>query len=110
MDNCIFCKIISGEISADLMYEDDRVVVFRDMIPQAPFHILIIPKSHYSSIKDINDESLIGHLFVIGNKIAKEENIDNFRYIINTGEEAGQTVFHLHIHLMGGRAMNWPPG
>jgi len=110
MDNCVFCKIISSKIQTDLLYEDDKVIAFKDISPQAPFHILIIPKYHYSSIKDVNDESLIAHLFTIGNKLAREKNIDNFRYIVNTGEEAGQTVFHLHLHLMGGRVMNWPPG
>lgn len=110
MDDCLFCKISSGEIPSELLYKDEKVVAFRDINPQGPFHVLIIPRDHYTSIKDVNDESLIGHLFSIGNRIARENNIDNFRYIINTGEEAGQTVFHVHLHLIGGRRMTWPPG
>ena len=110
MDDCIFCKISSGEIPSEFIYEDEKVAAFRDLYPQGPFHILIIPKEHFASIKDMKDESLIGHLFKIGNKIASENKIENFRYVINTGEEAGQTVFHVHLHLIGGRKMTWPPG
>lgn len=110
MGDCIFCKIGSGEIPSEFLYEDEKVVAFRDIDPQAPFHILIIPREHFTSIKDVKDESLTGHMFAIGNRIAEENNIDNFRYVINTGEEAGQTVFHLHLHLIGGRRMTWPPG
>ncbi len=110
MNDCIFCRIISGEIPSKFLFEDEKVVAFRDADPQGPFHILIIPKTHYTTIKEIEDESLIGHLFTIGNKIAEENKIDDFRYIINTGEEAGQSVFHVHLHLIGGRSMAWPPG
>ncbi len=110
MNDCIFCRIISGEIPSEFLYEDEKVAAFRDIEPQAPFHILIIPKEHFTSIKDMKDESLIGYLFKTGNKIAAENKIENFRYIINTGEEAGQTVFHVHLHLIGGRKMTWPPG
>ncbi|MEN8221700.1 MAG: histidine triad nucleotide-binding protein [Acidobacteriota bacterium] len=110
MNDCLFCKISSGEIPTEFLYEDDKVVAFRDIDPQGPFHILVIPKEHFTSIKDIKDESLIGHLFKTGNRIAAENKIENFRYIINTGEEAGQTVFHVHLHLIGGRRMTWPPG
>ncbi len=110
MSDCLFCKISSGEIKSEFLFEDDKVVVFRDIDPQGPFHILIIPKEHYTSIKDVKDESLIGHMFYAGNRVAEENNVENFRYIINTGEEAGQTVFHVHLHLIGGRKMTWPPG
>jgi len=110
MEDCIFCKIASGEISTELIYEDEEVVAFRDINPQAPFHVLIIPRIHISSVKETDDKSLIGHMFVAGNKIAEKNGIEDFRYIINTVEQAGQTVFHLHLHLLGGRVMNWPPG
>lgn len=110
MSDCIFCKIIAGEIPSEFVYEDDRVVAFRDIEPQGPFHFLIIPREHFISIKEMKDESLVGHLFKAGNRIADENNIEDFRYIINTGEEAGQTVFHVHLHLIGGRKMTWPPG
>ncbi len=110
MGECIFCKIGSGEIPVEFLYEDETVVVFKDVNPQSPFHILVIPREHYKSIKEVEDRDLIGKLFVVGNKIAKDNMIESFRYIINTGEEAGQTVFHLHLHLLGGRKMGWPPG
>ena len=111
MEDCIFCKIASGEINTDLIYEDEDVVAFRDINPQAPFHVLLIPRIHISSIKEeIKNKSLIGKMFLAGNQIAKKNGIEDFRYIINTGEQAGQTVFHLHLHLLGGRVMNWPPG
>jgi len=110
MGDCLFCKISSGEIPTEFLFEDDKVVAFRDIDPKGPFHILIIPKDHFTSIKDVKDESLIGHMFSVGNNVAEENSVDNFRYIINTGEEAGQTVFHVHLHLIGGRRMTWPPG
>ncbi len=110
MEDCIFCKIVSGEISTELIYEDEEVVAFRDINPQAPFHVLIIPRVHIPSAKEADDKSLIGKMFFAGNQIAEKNGIEDFRYIINTGEQAGQTVFHLHLHLLGGRVMNWPPG
>ena len=110
MKDCIFCRIASGEIPADLIFNDDKVVAFRDISPQAPYHFLVIPREHFSSIQDIDDENLIGHMVAAGNQIAEDNNIKSFRYVINTGEEAGQSVFHVHLHLLGGRRMNWPPG
>ena len=110
MSDCIFCMIGAGDIPAELLYEDEKVLAFRDVNPQGPFHILIIPRDHYPSIKEIRDECLIGQMFNAGNRIAEENKIKDFRYIINTGEDAGQTVFHVHLHLIGGRKMTWPPG
>lgn len=109
-EKCIFCKIAGGEFDTEFLYSDERAVVFRDLNPQAPFHILIIPKEHFRSIKEVKDKELIGHLFSVGNIVAEENGVKDFRYVINTGEDAGQTVFHLHLHLLGGRSMQWPPG
>ncbi len=85
-------------------------MAFKDLSPQAPVHVLIIPKDHYASIKEITDEQLIGHLFTAAKTVAKDLGLTDYRTVINTGAEAGQTVFHLHLHLLGGRAMTWPPG
>lgn len=110
MDNCIFCKIARGETKAQLLFEDDRVLAFRDINPQAPVHVLIIPKEHYPSIEDIPDECLTGHLFTVGKQVAEKLGLKGYRLVINKGWEAGQTVFHLHLHLLAGRLLGWPPG
>jgi histidine triad (HIT) family protein len=110
MDDCIFCKIVKGEFNTEFLFEDDLVVAFRDVEPQAPDHILIIPRVHHQSIKDISDESLIARLFQTGNRVAEQLGIQSFRYVINTGTDAGQAVFHVHLHLLAGRKMGWPPG
>ncbi|MCP5051859.1 MAG: histidine triad nucleotide-binding protein [bacterium] len=110
MSDCIFCKIAAGEFNTDFLFEDDRVVAFKDLSPQAPQHILVIPRAHYASTKDIKDEALMGHLFTAAGEVAKKLGISDYRFVINTGREAGQTVFHLHLHLLGGRVMTWPPG
>ncbi len=110
MDECIFCKIASGQLNTALLYEDDEVVAFTDLYPQAPIHALIIPRTHYASIKDVEDSNLIGHLFQAGKEVARRLKIDDYRFVINTGQQAGQTVFHLHLHILGGREMLWPPG
>lgn len=110
MDNCIFCKIALKEIPTSLVYEDDGVVAFNDLNPQAPTHILVIPKKHYASLNDVDDTALLGNLLNTVKKIAKKLGIKEYRTVINTGKEAGQEVFHLHIHLLSGRVMNWPPG
>lgn len=112
-EKTIFKKIIDGEIPASLVYEDEQAIAFRDVNPQAPTHILIIPRKEIASIDDLKpeDETLMGHLFLVAQKIAKQENLtDGYRTVINCGEGAGQTVFHLHVHLLGGRGMTWPPG
>lgn len=114
MNNCIFCKIVKGEIPAKKVYEDDKAIAFEDLNPKAPVHILIIPKKHLATSLEAKEEDkeLMGHLFLTTNKLAKEKGIDSsgFRLVINCNEDSGQTVFHLHFHLMGGRFMAWPPG
>jgi histidine triad (HIT) family protein len=113
-EDCIFCKIASGEIKSDIVYKSDEIVAFRDANPQAPVHILIIPKRHIPKISDIsaNNEPLIGKMVSVANSIASQENIlgEGYRLVFNCGEYAGQEVFHIHLHLLGGRKMDWPPG
>jgi histidine triad (HIT) family protein len=111
--DCIFCKIIAGTIPSKKVYEDDRAYAFADIDPKAPVHLLIIPKKHIPSLADIDadDSPLLGHLHAIAKKLAAEQNLSNgFRTVINTGPDGGQTVSHLHMHLLGGRHMHWPPG
>lgn len=93
-----------------MLYEDDKVVAFKDINPQAPVHILVIPRGHFVSIKEIEDETLVGRLFTAAKKTAEKLGLRDYRLVINTGRGAGQTVFHLHLHLIGGRLMTWPPG
>jgi histidine triad (HIT) family protein len=112
--SCVFCRIAAREVPADIVRESDRVVAFRDTNPQAPTHILIIPKEHIASIADIDDEhgDLLADIAQAATHLAKAEGIDEsgWRLVTNVGPEAGQTVFHLHVHLLGGRPMSWPPG
>lgn len=114
MDNCIFCKIIKGEIPCDKVYEDDKILAFNDINPAAPVHFLVIPKKHIASVMDLqgNDYSLLQHIMKIIVKIAKEMDIDEkgFRIVNNVGNDGGQTVPHLHFHILGGRLLQWPPG
>ena len=114
MSDCIFCKIASGQIPTNYIYEDDRVVAFSDIEPQAPTHILIIPKEHIASANDLTEEnaSIVGHIFAVAAKIAKDEGIaeGGYRIVNNCGEDGGQTVKHLHFHMLGGRSLQWPPG
>ncbi|KPU27931.1 HIT family hydrolase [Caloranaerobacter sp. TR13] len=114
MSNCIFCKIVNGEIPSKKVYEDDKVLAFEDINPQAPVHILVVPKEHIPSIKDINEDNIdvISHIHLVIKKLAKEKGIDQdgFRIVNNCGEKGGQTVGHLHYHLLGGRHLMWPPG
>tara|TARA_Y100001968_G_C19274445_1_gene675969 strand:- start:283 stop:624 length:342 start_codon:yes stop_codon:yes gene_type:complete len=111
-EETIFGKILKGSIPCDEVYSDDKCLAFRDIDPQAPVHILIIPRKPIVSLLEINrqDQELLGHLLLISKKIAIKEGLKDWRTIINTGEKAGQTVFHLHIHLLGGRSLSWPPG
>jgi histidine triad (HIT) family protein len=113
-DGCIFCKIIEKKIPSKILYEDALVTAFEDVNPQAPVHILIVPKKHIPDIHSIVevDKELIGHLFVIASKIAAQNGLDKagYRMVINNGAGAGQTVFHLHLHLLSGRRFTWPPG
>ena len=117
--DCIFCKIARKEAPAKIVYEDDKAVAFHDINPVAPVHILIIPKKHIFGIQRIEpeDECLVGHLFYVARKIAEDmgiapdENLNKgYRLVFNVGKDAGQSVFHLHLHLIGGRHMSWPPG
>ena len=110
--NCLFCKIIGGDIPGDFVHQDDSCVVIRDINPQAPLHALVIPREHIESLDEASqkDESLLGHLLRIGARVANEQGHENYRAVINTGAGAGQSVFHLHVHILGGRSMNWPPG
>ena len=114
MTDCIFCKIISGDIPGDIIYQNDDVLVFRDLNPQAPTHVLVIPKKHISTINDLQpeDAELVGKMFLAARKIAKDEGIaePGYRTVMNCNAGAGQTVFHIHLHVLGGRGMNWPPG
>ena len=108
----IFQKIIDKEIPADIVYEDDDVCAFRDISPQAPVHILVIPKKPITSISEMKEEDsgLIGKLFYRAARIAEGERLNDYRLVVNNGSGAGQTVFHLHVHIMGGRSFGWPPG
>ena len=113
-DSCTFCKIAAGETNASIVYRDDKAVAFDDINPQAPHHVLIVPREHMDSLNDASkgDEALIGHLLRVAAMVANQRGFaeDGFRAVVNTGAEAGQTVEHLHVHLLGGRAMTWPPG
>ena len=113
MDDCIFCKIVSGDIPSDKVYEDDKILAFRDLDPQAPVHVLIIPKTHIRSLDDLTDADgeLIAYMMNKIKDIASDQGLVNgYRVVINTGEDGQQTVKHLHVHLLGKRKMIWPPG
>lgn len=112
MDDCIFCKIAKKEIKSQIVYEDDICLAFKDISPQAPFHVLLIPKKHIESINEITDDDLniVSHLLKKISNIANNLGIQSYRVVSNVGTEAGQSVFHLHFHIIGGRKMNWPPG
>jgi histidine triad (HIT) family protein len=111
-DDCLFCKIIRREIPAALVAEDEYCVAFRDINPQAPVHILVVPREHVASLDDARDAALVGRLALFGAELARREGIAaaGYRTVFNTNAGAGQTVFHLHLHLLGGRAFKWPPG
>lgn len=112
--SCLFCRIITKEVAADVVHQDDRAFVIRDINPQAPTHLLVIPNEHLESLDDASqrDEELLGHLLRIAARVANDEGLaeSGYRTVVNTGAGAGQSVFHLHVHVLGGRAMNWPPG
>ena len=110
---CLFCKIVAGEIPSNKVFEDDLTYAFRDINPQAPTHILIVPRKHIASLAESEaaDRDLLGYLHLVAARIAKSEGLSKgYRTVINTGPDGGQTVDHLHVHLLGGRAMSWPPG
>ena len=112
--DCLFCKIVAGDIPADIIYESDAAIAFRDINPQAPTHVLVIPRRHVSTINDLEpgDAALVGELFLAARHIAAEEGIaeHGYRSVINCNRAAGQTVFHVHLHVLGGRDLDWPPG
>ena len=114
MNDCLFCKMIAGEIPCNIVYENESVFAFRDIDPKAPTHILLIPRKHIRSINELgeSDQTLAGELLLTAKKIAKDEGIDEsgFRTIFNTNSDGGQTVFHMHMHILGDRKMAWPPG
>ncbi len=111
---CVFCKIARREVPSSIIYEDDVALAFEDAAPQAPVHTLVIPKRHISTVLDLKeeDDGLIGHLFRVAADVARDKAVDGpgFRVVMNTNRDAGQTVFHMHLHLLGGRTMGWPPG
>ncbi len=110
--DCLFCKIAAGDIPVEKLYEDDELLAFRDIAPQAPVHFLVIPKKHIQDPATISaeDEELMGRMMRRGAAIAKENGAEDFRLVFNNGADAGQTVFHIHMHVLGGRSMQWPPG
>ena len=113
MRNCAFCRIAKGEKSARVIYQDDDVTAFHDRNPQAPTHVLIIPNEHIENVNDVTDgdRDLLGKLFVVARKIAEQESVtEGYRLVVNTGAQAGQSVFHLRVHLLVGRRLSWPPG
>ena len=112
--DCLFCKMATGQIKPDVVFEDDQVLAFRDIAPQAPVHVLLIPKRHIVNLDDLGDDdaALAGHLLLTARRLARELGIagDGFRLVNNCNRNGGQTVYHLHFHLLGGRPMSWPPG
>ncbi len=114
MESCIFCKIAQGEIPAEILYEDEQVVAFRDIHPQAPVHVLVIPRRHIATLNEAPAEEaeLVGRLSLAAAEVARRLRIDQsgYRVVMNCNRDGGQTVFHIHLHLLGGRAMTWPPG
>ncbi len=114
MDDCIFCRIIDRKIPAKIVFEDDLAVAIEDLHPQAPTHLLVMPRQHLPSLKEAvpEDAALLGHLHVVAGQLARERGLEanGYRTVINSGAGAGQSVFHLHVHVLGGRAFHWPPG
>ncbi len=110
MQDCIFCKIANKEIPSNFVYEDEDCVAFNDLNPQAPTHILVIPKKHYASLNELDDVKIMGALLNAVKNVTKKLNITDYRTVINTGKKAGQEVFHIHFHVLSGRPLNWPPG
>jgi len=112
--NCLFCRLIEGEVAADVVFQDARALAIRDINPQAPVHLLVIPKEHLDSLDDVGqrDEALLGHLLRVASRIAHSHGLteSGYRTVVNTGEGAGQSVSHLHVHVLGGRELTWPPG
>jgi histidine triad (HIT) family protein len=114
MTTCIFCKIANGDIPAEIVYEDDQVLAFRDLNPQAPLHVLVIPRKHIATLNDLTteDEALVGRMYLAARQVAEEAGLATrgYRTVMNCNAEAGQSVYHIHLHVLGGRSMQWPPG
>lgn len=110
--DCLFCKIVAGDVPSDRVHEDDEVIVFRDIAPRAPTHVLAIPRRHVSSVAELTDEDgpMLAALFAALRRVAADAGLSDYRIVTNVGPGAGQSVFHLHFHLLGGRPMSWPPG
>jgi len=110
-DSCLFCRIVRREIPAKLVHEDEQTLAFRDIDPKAPTHVLVIPKTHVPSLNEATDAEMLGRLLLTARSIAEAEGLtDGYRTVVNTGANAGQTVHHIHLHLLGGRHLSWPPG
>ena len=112
-EDCLFCKIAEGQIPADKVYEDDRIIAFRDISPQAPLHALIVPRKHIATLNDADEQDgdLFGHILLTAKRIAGEQGVETgYRVVANCGAPAGQSVFHIHFHVLGGRPLGWPPG
>jgi len=114
MADCLFCKMVAGEIKPDSVFEDDELLAFRDVNPQAPMHVLVIPKTHIPTVNDLTPEhtGLVGRMYLAAQKIAADEGVaePGYRLVMNCNSEAGQSVYHIHLHVLGGRPMAWPPG
>ncbi len=110
MSDCVFCKIVRGEIPSHRVAEDDDVFAFEDIAPRAPTHILVVPKEHLEGIAAAKDAVSLGKVFLAAARIAKDRGLDDYRLVVNNGEKAGQSVFHFHVHVLGGRPFSWPPG
>ena len=111
-DDCLFCRIVRKEIPADLVHDSEHAIAFRDINPQAPLHVLVVPREHVPSLNEVTDPAIVGKLTQVATDLARREGLADrgYRLVMNTNADAGQTVFHLHLHLLGGRKMNWPPG
>ena len=111
-DSCLFCKIVAGDIPADVVAQSDEAVAFRDLNPQAPTHVLVVPRAHYADAAALADSepATVASLVALARDVAHGDGLDDYRLVFNTGADAGQTVFHTHLHVLGGRAMTWPPG
>ncbi len=110
MEPCLFCRIAAGELGTEFVYQDERVVAFRDVQPQAPTHLLFVPRQHTASLRETDDGESLAGLLLAARRTAARMNLGDYRLVINTGARAGQSVFHLHLHLLAGRTMAWPPG
>lgn len=112
MADCIFCRIVAGELPAQVVAEDDGVLAVEDVNPQAPVHVLVLPRQHVADIREVDDDGLLGRLVATANRVAADRGVagSGYRLVVNTGPEAGQSVAHLHLHVLGGRPMGWPPG